>query len=490
MESIDSIHILVIEDDPDTRANLSDILELDDHRVELAASVAEAKEKANWADISIILLDRKLPDGNAEDLLAELRQLAPQAEVLIVTGYRDLDAALTCLHEGAADYILKPINADALRANLRRVARARQIAQQLTLLDTAVRDVNEGILITDGDLAWPGPRIVFVNDALLKITGYSREELIGQTPRIFKTERTDRQVVHAMNARLHNGKSFTGVLVNRRKDGREYYADVHVSPVFDVSGRIRNFVSTQRDITARRVAEERMLQAERLAAIGEMVTGLAHESRNALQRSMACLDTLATEVEDRADALDLVRKAQRAQSHLQHLYEAVRNYAAPLNLHYQLRDVAEVWREVWAELENVRRGREVFLHERIVGVNLVLEVDVFAIGQVFRNMFENSLAACADPCEIIVQCVPTQVNGRLALQIILSDNGPGLTQEQLQRIFEPFYTTKMKGTGLGMAITKRIVEAHGGTITVDNRPDSGARFTVTLPRRPRRVQAV
>jgi PAS domain S-box-containing protein len=482
MENREPILVLVIEDDADTRANLCDILELDQHRVELAATFAEAREHTNWPDVSIILLDRKLPDGNAEDILSELRQLAPNAEVLIVTGYRDLEAALTCLHEGAADYILKPINPDALRANLRRVAKAQQIGKQLHLLDTAVRDVREGILITDGELDFPGPRIVFVNDALTQLTGYSRDDLIGKTPRIFQSERTDRMVLDRMRDQLGQGNGFTGVVINRRKDGSEYYADLHVSPVFDASGRVRNYVSTQRDITARKLAEERMLQAERLAAIGEMVTGLAHESRNALQRSLACLETLAIEVEDRPEALDLVKRVQRAQSHLQHLYEEVRSYAAPVKLRFQLISIAEVWRETWSQLENLRKDREVELREENEVADLMVEMDAFAVGQVFRNIFENALVACEDPCEIVIRCAPVLLRGTTALQISIRDNGPGLTAEQAHRIFEPFYTTKAKGTGLGMAIVKRIIDAHGGSIAVGNGTNRGAEIVITLPR--------
>src|SRR5687767_8793210 len=110
MQDHEPLHVLVIEDDADTRANFSDILELDRHYVETAATFAEARARDDWSDISIILLDRNLPDGNAEDLLPQLRQMAPAAEVLIVTGYRDLEGALACLHQGAADYILKPVN--------------------------------------------------------------------------------------------------------------------------------------------------------------------------------------------------------------------------------------------------------------------------------------------------------------------------------------------------------------------------------------------
>ena len=103
------LSVLIIEDDADTRANLSDILELDQHRVAMAATVAEALARRDWEEIAIILLDRMLPDGTAEDVLPKLRDLAPAAEVVIVTGYRDLEGALACIQQGAADYILKPI---------------------------------------------------------------------------------------------------------------------------------------------------------------------------------------------------------------------------------------------------------------------------------------------------------------------------------------------------------------------------------------------
>ena len=99
----------------------------------------------------------------------------------------------------------------------------------------------------------------------------------------------------------------------------------------------------------------------------------------------------------------------------------------------------------------------------------------------FRNIFENSFAVCEDPVEIDVEYSPTELAGEPALQIAVRDNGPGLTSEQRDRVFDAFYTTKTHGTGLGMAIAKRIVEAHGGSIVVGDRHDRGAEFIVTLP---------
>ena len=102
------------------------------------------------------------------------------------------------------------------------------------------------------------------------------------------------------------------------------------------------------------------------------------------------------------------------------------------------------------------------------------------MGQVFRNIFENSLAACGATAEIEVRCSGGEIDGRPALRVSVCDNGAGLTAEQRARIFEPFYTTKTKGTGLGMAICRRIVEAHGGRIAVGEQCP-GTEIVITLP---------
>src|SRR5208337_1555623 len=116
------LHVLVIDDDADTCANLRDILGLDDYLVETAGTAREALNRDNWASISAIMLDRKLPDSSAEELLPRLKQLAPDAAILIVTGYADLAGAITAIRQGAADYITKPINADLIRNQLARIA--------------------------------------------------------------------------------------------------------------------------------------------------------------------------------------------------------------------------------------------------------------------------------------------------------------------------------------------------------------------------------
>ncbi len=233
-------------------------------------------------------------------------------------------------------------------------------------------------------------------------------------------------------------------------------------------------------LSERLAASERLLQGERLAGIGQMMTGLAHESGNALARTQSCLEMLAWEVEDRPAALDLITRIQKAQDDLRQLYEDVRSYATPLRLDREAWSLAGVWRQAWENLAMRRQGRDAAIDEVLDSVNLTCSVDPFRLEQVFRNILENSLAACADPMRVTIHTAECMLENRPAVRMSVRDNGPGLNAEQRARIFDPFFTTKTKGTGLGMAIAKRIVDAHGGVIEVG--PGPGAEIVIILPR--------
>jgi nitrogen fixation/metabolism regulation signal transduction histidine kinase len=260
----------------------------------------------------------------------------------------------------------------------------------------------------------------------------------------------------------------------RERLGQPFYAAVTVGAERGAGGSVLGLRWLVRDVTAQK-------QAERLAAIGQMVAGLAHESRNALQRSEACLERLRFRLAEQPEALDLVGRIQKAHDDLRRLFEDVRLYARPLQLECEAHDLGEIWRESWAQLAVRREGRDAALEEHADGLDLVCLCDRFRLQQVFWNVFDNALAASPDPVRIAVACAETSLAGKRALSVAVRDNGPGLSDEQRQKIFEPFFTTKVRGTGLGMAIAKRIVEAHEGEIAVGRNDPPGAEIVIILP---------
>jgi PAS domain S-box-containing protein len=477
------LKVLIVDDDPDTRANLCDILALDAHEVETAGTVAEVLARRDWSEVAAVILDRKLPDGTAEQLLPRLRQRAPETDVLIVTAYSDLQGVIAALQQGAADYIVKPINPDALRASLLRINEHRRLTLAKARSEAAFRTLVAAApcLIV---ILRPDHSVVYFSHFAEELTGYSARDMLEEDylRRFIPAEERGGFAEHLR--RVLSGASVRGIQTQVLcRDGTRRWVLCNASHLADYEGDSAILVIAQ-DITALKQAQERTLQAERLAAIGQMVTGLAHESGNALARSQACLEMLILEVQDRPEALQLLERVQKAQDHLQQLYDEVRNYAAPLKLERESWPVDNIWRQAWANLAVRRQGRTADLIERVDRVNLRCVVDPFRLEQVFRNMLENSLAACHDPVRITVSCEDARLERTPAMRVVVRDNGPGLNPEQRARIFEPFFTTKTKGTGLGMAIARRIVEAHGGQIAVGPEGSPGTAIHILLPREP------
>ncbi|QDU26212.1 Sporulation kinase E [Anatilimnocola aggregata] len=453
--------VFVVDDDEDTRNNLRDILELDGYEIEDASCISQLFALPGWDTVSLILLDRKLPDGTPEDVLPQIKQKAPQASVIIITGYADVAAAVSALRMGAADYIIKPVNAGALRASLRRELEHQQSERQLgALFENAL----DGLVIFDRQ-----GHIVDANPAACSILGTSREQLLDQD---LQSPLTCSAFDPAMQGSLCKPANLRGESRLKCHNGNEVQVEHQVT--YDFSPGL-NLISI-RDVTDRKRSEQRALQAERLAAIGETMTALAHESRNALQRGSACLEMLALEVEDRPVALDLVARAQKAQQQLRQLYEEVRQWAAPINLQLQAVELCDVWREAWHQVTQVHLGKRLKLVE-FVESKSNCRIDPNKFSQVFRNIFENAVEVSPDAGVIELKC---KVNEAKELTVSILDHGPGLSAEQAVRLFEPFFTTKTKGTGLGLAIAKRLIQAHAGEISASS--PGGACIEITIPR--------
>jgi signal transduction histidine kinase len=223
-------------------------------------------------------------------------------------------------------------------------------------------------------------------------------------------------------------------------------------------------------------------QDERLATIGQMITGLAHEARNALQRMRASTESLELELESNKDVQQDLSRLSVAQDDLTRLLTEVQNYAAPIVLEREDVNLKYIAEQAWESLARQQQGRDTTLQLHIPDDCQHGYYDPFRLQQLLRNFFENSLAACTDPVKL--QCTISKVTHeeQPAFELTVQDNGPGLSESARLHVFEPFFTTKSKGTGLGMAIAVRIVEAHGGIVALGPAGKPGANFRVILPR--------
>ncbi len=598
--------VLVVDDDAGIRSSVSRVLRQDGYRVDLAESAADAINRDDWADYFAILLDRRLPDNSADDLLPQIRRRAPEAAILIITGYADLESSMAAIREGAADYLLKPVDPAELRARLRRFVELKRIRDELRERDEQIRFMIEhlpagaayvnsetghvranqaiermtgysaselqtlddwfeklfpqdraerhAIYLEDRAEGFPGTRVIpirrkdgtevlgefsrycydnhevwLINDITEKqrvqeelrhqrdflerlvdtaqvivlvldtegcvvqfnrftqeLCGYRLEEVVGQNWfDIFLPEHEAEQIKQLFH-HVVDGEEVSGhVNAIQTRDGRQRRIAWWSKTLRDAAGQVTEVLSIGHDVTALQEAQAQVVQSERLAAIGQMITGLAHESRNALQRASACLDMLSLDLDDQPQQRALTRRAQAALDELHRLYEEVRGYAAPVKLSLGKCNLADVWKTCWQHVQQAHEGAFLSLHEEMLAESTACVVDRHRIEQVIRNVMENAVAVSPSGGTVTVKCQSCELNGRPAISVAVSDQGPGLTAEQAEHIFEPFFTTKQKGTGLGMAIAQRIVDAHNGSIVAFSDPDGGATITITLPTEPR-----
>ena len=486
MATVRPTEVLLIEDSPSDALLTREALETGGRfQVVPAERLGAALTLLDESAFDVVLLDLGLPDAEGLDALLALRRRLPDLPVVIMTARDDEELGLRAVQEGAQDYLVKGRSNEndlerAIRYAIERASIEDTLREQKDFVTGLIETAQVIILVLD-----PAGHVLRFNRYLEELSGYSLEEVRDRDWfSLMLPERDRARERQAFIGALEGvaPRPSVATMVTRGSGEREITWTYQA--LKDARGRAAGVLSIGNDITQLWEAQRRALQAERLAAIGQMLAVLAHESGNALNRSQACLELLALKVGDQPEAADLIGRIQNAQDQLHYLYEDIRDYAAPLHLERGNRNLADVWWQTWADLSALHLGRDVTVTHHTSGLDLSCSLDSLRMGQVFRNLVENALAACKDPVRITIHCDEAEIEGRPAVRVAIRDNGTGLSPEQRMRIFEPFFTTKSKGTGLGMAIAQRIVEAHGGRIAVGDGAHPGAEIILTLPREP------
>lgn len=371
---------------------------------------------------------------------------------------------------------------------IRDITQTKKSEEARVRLAAAVEQAAETVVITD-----PQGIILYVNPAFEHTTGYARDEVLGKNPRILKSGRHNEKFYKSFWKTLTEGRTWTGHLVNKKKDGTLFEEDASVSPVKDASGETINYVAVKRDITKEVSLQKQLLQAQKMEAIGTLAGGIAHDFNNLLQVTLGYSDLLLTE-KSRADKdyTDLQKINQSARSgadlvrRLLTLSRKVEPNPVPMNLNHHVLQTEKLLRRTIPRMIDIRLE----LGEDLVRIN----ADPAQIEQIIMNLSVNARDAMgeegtltirtenvkldAEYCGFSVQAEP----GEYVL-LSVADTGSGIDQETQQHIFEPFYTTKEigKGTGLGLAMVYGIVKQHGGHITCSSMVGKGTTFKVYLP---------
>ena len=364
----------------------------------------------------------------------------------------------------------------------------RQEAERLKLI-AAIEQSGETVVITDKDGI-----IQYVNPAFVTSTGYTREEAIGQSPKILASGKQDDDFYYKMWQTIAAGEIWFGQFVNRRKDGTLYTEDANISPVIDPNGNIVNYVAIKRDITKQLKLEAQFRQAQKMESVGRLAGGVAHDFNNLLTvingYSELLLNSVDGEHPMRASLEEIQQAGERSAALTKQLLAFSRR---------------QVLAPAIIDLNRVVRDSEKML-KRLIGEDIELTTDLSSdiypvkadpgqLEQVIFNLAVNARDAMPRGGRLKLATENVILGESYSLvaphlepgdyvQLSVSDSGTGMTPEVQENLFEPFFTTKSsgQGTGLGLAVVHGVVEQSGGYVEVVSELGVGSTFLIYFPR--------
>jgi two-component system cell cycle sensor histidine kinase/response regulator CckA len=489
------LRLFLVEDVEDFAFVLRKHLERADCEVTICRTGADALIVLSHNQYDLVLLDRVLEDMDGLDLIQTLAREGIATPVVLMTAYGDEKIAAKALMGGAVDYIVKDPGmgfVTELPKRLREAVTRHRLQQSNQLLIAALESARDGICITDLHGA-----MLHVNKALETMMAYNRQELIGQTPRLFKSGTHPPEVYAELWRTILRRQSWQGELVNRRKDGTLVDTSLTISPIVDNRGQLTQFVGIYRDITERKQLERQLLHAQKMQSVGTLAGGVAHEFNNLLA-GIQGYAALGLREQGAPPAVKeflqfIVDLSDRAANLTRQLLAFARKPALsrqPTNMAKLMTTTAELVRHslcVDVNLELQEAGSD--------GQPLAALTDANQLQQVLINLALNARDAVTRPEPIHFRmrhqvlsrelpAFPENVPSGDYVVLEVCDHGAGMSQEVLDQALSPFFTTKDigQGTGLGLPVAFGIMQGHQGFLTLDSRPAKGTSVALYLPR--------
>ncbi|HEY3424188.1 MAG TPA: two-component system sensor histidine kinase AtoS [Negativicutes bacterium] len=349
---------------------------------------------------------------------------------------------------------------------------------QLTQSLLDARSLNENIIysIADGIITVDNAgKITTINQAAREMTGFEPEEIIGRPYR--DTFREGKGFNSMLLDTLETGANYIGLeLVYPVKQG-DLYISLSTSRLRDSQGMMIGAVVVFKDLTEKRQLQEQIRRADRLATLGEMMAGIAHEIRNPLTAIKGFVQYLQ-EVDSEEQRQEYMPVIVKEVDRVNRVINELLYFARPNPTQYQVVDISELIAKTLVLVKNKTTTHKVEFDIELGEGAYQVEADAEQICQVLLNLMINAIQAIPDKGRVIVRI--WHENGE-RIYIEVKDNGSGIKEEELEKIFDPFFTTKPAGTGLGLAVVQRIINAHHGKIQITSDYGKGTIVLIELP---------
>ncbi|MGD2185686.1 MAG: response regulator [Desulfobacterales bacterium] len=496
--------LLLIDDEPDILRVLSMSLKADGYDVVSAKNGPEGIEAFEQEKPDIVITDIKMPGMDGIEVLKKVKNLKADTEVIIITGHGDIENAIEALKHGASDFINKPVRDEALAIALKRAREKFDIKQQLKKyttdlerkVDAATREVrrrsdfqinlirssNDGIVATDKDL-----KVVIYNPTARKIFGYTPSETINkmQATALFPDE-----LAADLQAAL-DGKNDIRNLAWREttiesKDGESIPVRFSSTILLENEQPVGTVAFFQ-DLREIKRLEKELLKSERLAAIGQTVAGLAHGIKNILHglkggSYLVDIGIQKNESEKLKKGWDMIKRNIARTSNL---VMDLLSYSKERQPEFEVCVPNDIADDVTTLLQDKARENKVKLVKDFDDAIGEVLMDPNSVHEILLNLMSNAVDACLfdeDTSKNFRVDLKTVLEKNNVIRFEISDNGVGMDEDVMHKLFTSFFSTKgHRGTGLGLMVTRKLIEEHNGRIDVNSKPGKGTMVIVRMP---------
>jgi PAS domain S-box-containing protein len=498
--------ILLIDDEPDLLRVLARSLKADGHQVATALNGPDGLAAFEGQHPAIVITDIKMPGMSGIEVLKRIKEREPDAEVIIITGHGDMDNAVEALHFGASDFITKPFRGETLAIAIRRAEEkidlrrrlkeytldlenkieksTRELRRRSNFLTKVIRSSNDGVVATDEEL-----RIVVFNPGAERIFGFLQEDIIHSR---YLSDLLPKDLVESFQLAMSAERAFKELpwreVMIVSKNGESIPVMFSGSVLVEEAKKLGTVAFLQ-DLREIKRLQRELVHSERLAAIGQTVAGLAHGIKNILHGLKGGSYLVEVGITKKND-----EKLRKGWDMIKRGIERTSNLVLDL-LSYSKERQPQFEKcspnSIAAEVCDLVRERAQQEHTELVcdfdpAIGPVL-MDPHTIHTVLLNLLSNAMDACLfdeDTGKRWQVAVRTTAEANQMIRFEVSDNGTGMSDEVQAKMFTSFYSTKgHRGTGLGLLVTHKLIEEHGGRIKVETRLGRGTTVTVWLPYR-------
>ena len=492
--------VLLIEDHNTEQMGITQLPRDESSKYEyvMAASVAEARELVETSKFDVIITDFLLRDGTVFNIFESIKGIP----IIIVTEGGDEGIAVKAMKAGAYDYIIKDPDMNYLKVlplTIENAIKRKEFEEKLSLLESAVMSANDAIIILEAEPGeMMGRRILFVNEAFTIMTGYTLEEATKSTLRMLRGPGTSLEALNKIRVALESQRPVRVELINYRKDGSEFWVECNIVPFADEEGSFVHWVSVQRDITERKIAEcEREKLIQEIEAMNADLTELNQELETiGAERTMSLMAlTVADRIRNPAAMIggrcrrilkkdnlpgDLIEGLQQIMEGAEKLDRIVSDFETLLKerqykfKHHDLNSIVEKVVPV-IEKEAALKGISIIARISRDPLRLNMQKDLLRVA--IFHVLKNAVEATSKNGTIEVKTA--NENDRVVLTV--SDTGYGIPDKEIDNVFKPFFSTKERGFGMGLPLVKQIVSEHLGDLVIETRAGQGSIFKMIFP---------